>query len=268
MHRVIMDSSVCISAVRGKITPKEWGNVCTHLTRKCTYFVSPLTFIELIVGVGRGDDGYYHNNLEAISALLKPGNRFLKFPGHFVLDRVFGISREKADFEPRDFSQWASILLNAASKQQVCDGEVDLAELSRSLTFGFDFEKVLRSQLEGQTSHVRAYENMRVSRKRRTSEDWINSFLRTFNVELTDDNRMKLRNAIDGTLTFSSSLCDLALNSNYSFEKHKNDWVDGQQLYYLADPELYVVTLDGPLKEKIKSSSQAERVVSPSELLT
>jgi len=268
MHRVIMDSSVCISAVRGKITSREWEDLCTHLMRKCAYFVSPLTFIELIVGVGRGDDGHYHNNLEAISALLKPGDQFLKFPGHFVLDRVFGISREKRDFEPRDFTQWASILLNAASKKQVCEGEVDLAELSRTLTFGFDFATVMRSQLGGQTAHVRAYERMRVSRRRRTSDDWVNSFFGNFGVELTDDNRTKLRNAIDATLTFSSSLCDLALNSNYSFEKHKNDWVDGQQLYYLADPELYVVTLDGPLKERIKSSSQAERVVSPSELLS
>jgi hypothetical protein len=159
-------------------------------------------------------------------------------------------------------------LLNAASKQQVCDGEVDLAELSRTLTFGFNFDTVLRSQLAGQAAHVRAYENMRLSKKRRTSDDSLNAFLANFGVQLTHDNRLDLRAALDAFLTFSSALCDLALNSNYSFEKHKNDWVDGQQLYYLADPELYIVTLDGPLKEKIKTSSQAERVVSPSELLS
>jgi len=267
MHRVIMDSSVCINAVRGKITSHEWECLCSCLTRKFSYFVSPLTFIELIIGLGRGDDGYYHQNLDAIRALLRPGDRFLKFPGHFVLDRVFGDPREKPDFEPRDFSEWASILLNAASKQQVCDGEVDLAKLSRSLTFGFDFDKVIRSQLEGQIAHVRAYESMRASRRRRTSEDWVNSFLKNFKVELTDHNRAKLSTALDATLTFSSSLCDLALDGNYNFEKHKNDWVDGQQLYYLADPQLYIVTLDGPLKDGIKSSSQSGRVVSPSELL-
>jgi hypothetical protein len=134
MRRVIMDSSVCISAVRGKIPSHEWEDLCKILTRKCAYFVSPLTFIELIIGVGRGDESYYQKNLEAIGALLRPGDRFVKFPGHFVLDRVFGHSSEKPDFEPRDFSQWASILLNAARKQQVCDGDVDLAELSKSLT--------------------------------------------------------------------------------------------------------------------------------------
>jgi hypothetical protein len=267
MRRVILDSSVAINVAKGKVSQSRWDDLCSLLRRRCAHFVCPLTFIELITGLGRGSEVYYKSNLEAANALLRPGDRFLKFPGHFVLDRVFGDSREKPDFEPKDFSEWASILLKATNKKQLQDGEVDLIELSRTLTFGFDFEVVIRSRTEGQAEHVNAYEEVRVSGKRQTPEDWANSFLKSLGIEMSDVNRSRLLSAINAQVTFASALNELALSSNYNFQKNKNDWVDGQRLYYLADRELYIITDDGPLRDKIRMSYQANRVVCVDEML-
>ena len=112
MRRVFLDSSVCVDIARGTISKEGWEKLRGFLTRKCAYFVSPLTFIELISGLGKEQDAYYRKNLEALNVLFGPGGRFLPFPGRFVLDRVFGNPKPKPGFEPSDFKNWAAVLLN------------------------------------------------------------------------------------------------------------------------------------------------------------
>jgi hypothetical protein len=268
MRRAILDSSVCVDVARGKTPKDDWGKLREFLTHKCAYFVSPLTFIELIVGLGKGQDGYYHKNLEALNVLLGPGDRFLPFPGRFVLDRAFGRPKPHPGFEPSDFKQWATVLLNAANKKQLADGDVDLLELSKEATFGFDFDLIIKPQENGIAEHTRIYEGIR-DRKEDcpSSEQWADGFLAANELELTPENRRIALGKIDAALALAAQLCKLARTTDYKFENHNGDWVHSQHLYYLADPQLYIVTMDNPLRERIKTSSQAGRVVSPQELL-
>jgi hypothetical protein len=268
MRRAILDSSVCVDVARGKISSEDWEKLREFLTHKCAYFVSPLTFIELIVGLGKGQDGYYHKNLEALNVLFGPGDRFLPFPGGFVLDRVFGTPKPNPGFEPSDFKNWAGVLLNAANKKQLSDGDVDLAELSRDATFGFNFDLIIQPLENGIAEHVRIYEGIRDRKENCPAlEQWADASLAANELGLTAGNRKIILEKIDAALVLSAQLCNLARTTDYKFDKHKGDWVDGQHLYYLADPQLYIITMDNPLKERIKASSQAGRVVSPQELL-
>jgi hypothetical protein len=75
MRRAILDSSVCVDVARGKISKEDWDKLREFLTRKCLYFVSPLTFIELIAGLGKGQDDYYCRNLDALNVPFGPGDR-------------------------------------------------------------------------------------------------------------------------------------------------------------------------------------------------
>lgn len=263
--RAIIDSSICIGVTRSKISPEEWKALQEVLRSRFGYFVSPLTFIELISGLGKGEDDYYHKNLEALNVLLAPGNRFLTFPVRFVLDRVFGIARPHPGFEPSDFRSWASILLGAGNKKQLADGNVDLAELSRDATFGFNFDVIAKSQEAGIAEHVRIYDDIRAKNHEdcKSVERWANPFLAVHDVELTVENRMRVSERINAALTLAMYLCNLARTSTYKFEKHGGDWIDGQHLYYLADPDLYIVTGDTSLREKIKASPQAKRLLTP-----
>jgi hypothetical protein len=45
-----------------------------------------------------------------------------------------------------------------------------------------------------------------------------------------------------------------------TLEKRKGDWVDGQQLIYLSDPDVHLVTGDGKIKERAKASEQSTRI--------
>jgi hypothetical protein len=268
MRRAILDSSVCVDVARGKIAKENWDRLREFLTRKCAYFVSPLTFIELIVGLGKGHDDYYHKNLEALNVLFGPGDRFLPFPGRFVLDRAFGNPKPHPGFEPSDFKNWATVLLTAANKKQLADADVDLLELSKDATFGFNFDLIIKPQQNGIDEHTRIYEGIRDREEDcPSSEQWADGFLVANGLELTTENRRLAMGKIDAALVLAAHLCKLARTTEYKFENHKGDWVDSQHLYYLADPELYIVTMDNPLKERIKTSAQAGRVVGPQELL-
>jgi hypothetical protein len=254
--------------MRRALTDRDWRLLRDAIRRKFAYFVSPLTLIELVTGLGKGDDGYYQKNLEALKVLLEPGDRFLQFPNRFVLDRVFGIVKEHTGFEPSDFNSWATLLLNAASKKQLADGDVDLLELSKDHTFGFDFNKIIKPQEEGIAKHVEIYEGIR-SRKEAcpTRQQWADAFLVGSGLPLTDSNRRTALERIDAVITLSAHLCELARTTDYKFEKHRGDWIDGQHLYYLADPDVHIITMDKPLKDRIKSSPQARRVLTPEEVL-
>lgn len=259
---------MCVDVARGEISTTDWERLREFLSRECAYFVSPLTFTELITGLGKGQDGYYHKNLEALNVLFGSGGRFLPFPGRFVLDRVFGIAKPHPGFEPSDFKNWAAVLLNAANKRQLADGDVDLIELSKDATFGFNFDVIIQPQESGIATHVQIYEGIRHRKENcPSSEQWADAFLVANGVELTTENRKTILERIDAALVLAASLCNLARTTDYKFDKHRGDWMDGQHLYYLADPELYIVTKDNPLKQRIKTSYQAGRVLTPEELL-
>ena len=267
MRRIILDTSVCINVGRGVITANDWKLLEKYLKRRCRYFVSPLALLELVVGLGRGKAAYFAKNLLALRTLLAPGDRFLRFPGHFVIERVFGDGRRKKGFEPGNFTLWASALLNAQTKRQLRDGVVDFGSSWR-MTFGFDFDAVIKDHLNGQAAFVREYENIRCSGASRTSEVWAEGFLSYFGIEPSEENRNLLISALDAVVTYVSALSELAITSNYNFEKNKNDWIDWQHLCYLADPLMYIVTSDGRLKRRISGSAQSERVLMWPELLT
>ena len=57
-------------------------------------------------------------------------------------------------------------------------------------------------------------------------------------------------------------------NANYNPEKHRNDLLDAEQLIYLSDPTVCFVTCDKGFSNLVKTSSQANRVitVSPNDL--
>ena len=54
---------------------------------------------------------------------------------------------------------------------------------------------------------------------------------------------------------------DYVFNNSYDFQGHVSDWIDRQQLIYLADKRVHVVTADRKMLGRIKGSDQEERVL-------
>lgn len=64
---------------------------------------------------------------------------------------------------------------------------------------------------------------------------------------------------------FEHSKLNIALqNRDYNVKKHMNDLFDAEQLIYLADPTLHFLTCDYGIRSLVKSSPQAERIITVS----
>ena len=61
-----------------------------------------------------------------------------------------------------------------------------------------------------------------------------------------------------------SKLTIATKNRNYNIEKHINDLFDAEQLIYLADPTLRFLTCDHGIRNLVKSSPQAKRIITVS----
>jgi len=75
-----------------------------------------------------------------------------------------------------------------------------------------------------------------------------------------------LQSALDAAWRYELARYDLAKNQRYDFAKHDSDWLDGQLLYYLADPLIHFVTSDAKIKHRTQDSSQADRILGFGEL--
>ncbi|MDP8980240.1 MAG: hypothetical protein M3O35_06585 [Acidobacteriota bacterium] len=50
-------------------------------------------------------------------------------------------------------------------------------------------------------------------------------------------------------------------DSKYNVANHDGDWVDNQQLFYLCDPGMHLLTDDDGIVKKSASSTQCKRVL-------
>jgi hypothetical protein len=100
-------------------------------------------------------------------------------------------------------------------------------------------------------------------------EPWAVSFAKDFQVELTPPQASKLAADLDAAHCYRRSVFEMVKQAKtYNREKRAGDWVDGQQLMYLSDPTVHIVTHDAALKHHCKGSSQANRVFALDEFVT
>jgi hypothetical protein len=73
---------------------------------------------------------------------------------------------------------------------------------------------------------------------------------------------------LDAAYHYDQFLWELAEKHKYDFASHDSDWIDEQQLFYLADPAILFITSDTKIRLRTSKSKQADRVLSFEELKT
>ncbi len=266
--KLFLDSSICIDAAKEIVPPDKWAQVWRYLSKSYRYLISPLTLAELLVGIGRGKTEYFDTNRKALRILRSTlkRKRFLRLPGHFVRETLFGDSSRKPRFEPEDFTRWMEIVLRAPDKAALESGRVNLPYQFRQ-TFGFDFGHIDQELQKGKDEHAHLLQHLREGKLVRPSVNvWAAAVLDRLNVQQNSTNNSKLFNQLDAAFHFDQSLWKLAETSSYDFAKHETDWLDRQQLYYLCDQEIYFATGDDQLRERTAGSEQAKRILTWAEL--
>ena len=260
---VFYDTQVVSYALAGRIMPTEWKLVSRYVSARCRYCVSLNTLAELVVGLARGDEAHFSENVNRIKFLCSGANTlFLPLVGEFIRERAFHAKPLRPDYSPARIKLWPRIIIKARDRSELTSGLVSLHEPGRSgVDYGFNLDMLVRQVQDGKNAHVQVLSRLRDGTLLRpTQKQWALGVLCNLRIPITDANVARLSSALDAAYQYDSVLYDLALNNTYDFTKHDSDWLDTQQLYYLADPNVLLVTLDTKLKARTNKSSQNGQV--------
>jgi hypothetical protein len=223
----------------------------------------------LIVGLASGDDAHFSENVARIRLLCSaPRAVFLPLVGDFVRTKVFHAAPRRADYSPQQIKFWPRIIMKAKDRTELTQGTVSFKEPGRSgIDFGFNLDKVVQQVQTGKDAHAQALQGLRSKTTLRpTRQQWAVGVLHDLQIQITTLNVASLCSALDAAYEYDNYLYNLAQKNSYDFSKHDSDWLDSQQLYYLADPNVFLVTFDSKLKQRIAGSSQADRILNFEEL--
>lgn len=90
-NKLIVESSVACKVGTRSLPPSHWTAVVQYLAAQFDFFVSPLSFIEVLNSLASGDEQYVIPNrkrIEALSPIDPLHPVFLKMPGQFILREV------------------------------------------------------------------------------------------------------------------------------------------------------------------------------------
>jgi hypothetical protein len=261
--RIFFDTPVPIERAKEHIGGSGWTSAREFIAENFRYVVSPATFLELLNGIVNGSETRFQNFRGELNALIPSHGRmnFLKSPGSFVRETLLGISHPHPNFEPSDLEQWVKAVFYAKSYQEMLEGNVVFPNVTRK-TFGLHPTVVLEQTLTGKQVHADQLEKVRAGELQLPNKPtWARGILVSLGQKPTHEECLKLAEGLDAAYQLFQWFGQQAKTSNYNFAKHDSDWIDEQQLYYLADPQTYFLTSDTHFVERVRGSGQAARII-------
>jgi hypothetical protein len=249
--KIFVETSVTNSIGTRNLSDADWRDVVLYLAPKFDFVVSPLTFLEILNSLARGDERFVLPNRKRLYALfplnpLKP--TFLEMPGQFVRRYVLGYDRLLVTYQP---DQLREALINILE----CEGIPEELRL-----FLREVEAMHRRGLEDFSTKYQ--EARRIGQRRPNRADWVRSNFELLGVADPSDKQVEAAGlALDAAYEFSAWTRKRLADARYSPEADKSSWVDGQQLFYLCDPDMHMLYLDGDFIERTGSSSQRSRLL-------
>ena len=254
------DTQIITMVGDGRIVPSLWTELLRAMKSKFQYCVSFTTFIELLTALAGCDDAYFEDNRNRLLVLTDvPGCEFLPMPSEFVRDRLLGLPPIRTEFSPSALRNgWMPIIKAATSKYELSQKGV----LIDGCYWDIDLLLVKSEARDGKDVWVRQLELARNGGKPMPPRDIYAEFILHFDLkgDTTAENIRKVSAGLDAGYCHLAEVHHEGTKSTYRFDNHPQDWIDNQQLMYLADPEYTFVTLDQPLIAKVAKSTQRVRV--------
>lgn len=243
----------------GKIDQAQWRSVLRFLSSRARYAVSSISLYELIAGIEGGDDAHFLKNRDRLKILCEPaGREFLPLAADFVRRVVFKRPIRAQAFESGKLKRWVKVILNARSKGDLRAGNV----LVDGQSYGSDIAPLVAHIREGKRRDVERFEKLqRGQLKASTPESWARQVLLRMDIPASVENLAALQSTIDAAWHYELFRYGMAKDPRCNFAKKASDWLDSQLLYYLADPQLHLVTFDARLRSRVRDSQQSNRVV-------
>ncbi|MGD0923377.1 MAG: hypothetical protein ABSA70_16680 [Terriglobia bacterium] len=277
-HKLFLDTSVCSHVAGGKcISAADWSKVQNYISENCEYVMSPITLYELLNGFDKRPDEEFLRDRKVFEVLCPPQGRkrFLRWPSSFVLDTVFGDFRLKKDFEPNDLDLWVRVVLAAPDKVALRTGKVTLPDYPDQ-TFALRLEHFEGAIEKVKQEHIKILEELAADLRAgaplcSVRNKWAATHLKEWGRQVTDEDCSRLAESLDVAFHHDDvvwGLVNKTLRRNhYNVKEDASAVLDRQQLYYLCDPTMLMLTDDSKLVHRVKGSAQQDRLLKFEDLL-
>jgi hypothetical protein len=250
--KIFIETSVAAKVGTRDLPDGDWQAVIQYLATKFDFVVSPLTFIEVLNSLARGDERFVIPNRKRVEALspLDPLNpTFLEMPGQFVLREVLGCRPVLVDtYQP---GQMAEAMIAVVRHHSVTP------ELRAW------FAEIKGNHQSGITDYAAKYEEIRrIGQTTSDRELWLRSKLTHVGVLFpSEEDLQRLSVALDAAYQYSACIRKQVENPSYLPSRETSAWIDCQQLFYLCDPGTYMLYADGDFIARTGASSQQSRLI-------
>lgn len=254
------DTNVCSKWRSDAVVRQNWEIAKAHLELQGHAYVScPLVLIELLVRLIKPEPKYFPTDLKSFLFLADGQDKMLPFPVEFVAKTVLNMESPITKLHAEDFRQMLQCVVSATSREDLGSGDVELPG-STLLSYGIDFDKIRIPQEIGKQVYAKQMQLRRQKGYIPTSEDHAEGILSNLQAAPTKANVTAIANALDAAFHYQRFLL-AEIGPEYDYFKNASDWADRQLLYYLADPNMHIVTNDAKIKHRCRRSKQSERVV-------
>jgi hypothetical protein len=254
------DTNVCSKWQSDTVVRHNWEIAKAHLESQGHAYVScPLVLIELLARLIKPEPRYFSKDLKSFLFLEDGQGKILPFPAEFVAKTVLNMESPITKLHPEDFRQMLRCVISARSREDLGSGDVELPD-SILLSYGIDFDKIRIPQELGKQVYAKKMCLRRQKGYIPTSQDHAMGVLSNLRAAATQENLTAIANALDAAFHYERFLL-AEVGPEYDYLKNASDWTDRQLLYYLADPNMHIVTNDANVKHRCRHSQQSERVV-------
>jgi len=263
---VFFDSQIIINVSDGVIPAEVWEKVLERLGGKYKYCVSFTTFMEIVNALAGGDEHHFEQNRKRLLVLTNVAEcKFLPMPGQFIRTAVLGLPLERPDFSPEQLQRvWMPVIRQAHDKHDLSSGNVVMMSLPGGidLTVGLDLTMLRKQMKDGKELWAEELRLAKNGEKEMPPAELHATFILRFDVHApqTQENIQRVSRALDAAHCHLAQIHHESTKSVYKFDSKLQDWIDNQQLMYLADPDLTFVTADRRLIAKLSKSLDRHRV--------
>jgi hypothetical protein len=254
------DTNICSKCQSDAVVRRNWELVKARLeSQGHAYVACPLVLIELLARLIKPEPKHFSRDLKSFLFLADDRDKMLPFPAAFVAKTVLNIESRITKLHAEDFSQMLQCVVSATSREDLGRGDVDHPG-STLFSYGIDFDKIRIPQELGKQVYARQMQLRRQKGYIPTREDHAEGILSNLQAASTKANVTAIANALDAAFHYQRFLL-AEIGPEYDYFKNASDWADRQLLYYLADPNMHIVTNDAKIKHRCSRSKQSERVV-------
>jgi hypothetical protein len=220
--------------------------------------ISPLSAFEVLAQLAREDcgDDVLHQ-ISAIRNWTNPAHSgLLPWPDAWLYQVWFQKPKSDEGFTKRMESafNWCLTATSEASLTALKEVSADHSQLMDD--FKYSKAQEFKAMIEAaKQEKVQAFD---------ATEVWFVSIANSIGADPKSKPVAEIVNALSAYHEFGQAKLETALtNPEYNplNRKNQNDIIDAEQLVYLADPSLCLLTSDGGFKSKVTKSAQATRII-------